>query len=325
MSQGRPLKAILAQTRYCPALEEGIRKRIPVARFAYVTPDGEVFGDVSDAEIFIAWGLEGKIIEPVIKQATDLRWFHLMSAGVESLMFPSLRDSDTVLTNASGVLAAPIAESVLAVMLVATKNLRGNFENAQRRHWERLPRKVLYGQTAGILGLGKIGSEVARRLKCMDMCVMGVKRRPDLAAPVAVDQIYGPDQLFNFLDRCDWVIVCAPLTPQTRHMLGEVEFRKMRQNAWFVNVSRGEVADEAALLRALDESWISGACLDAFAEEPLPENSPFWNLPNVILTPHNASDSPDTIENNLELVFDNFERFLEGRALRNIVDKEAGY
>jgi phosphoglycerate dehydrogenase-like enzyme len=183
----------------------------------------------------------------------------------------------------------------------------------------------LNGQTAGILGVGKIGTEIARKLKCLGMQVIGNKRRPSLPSSADVDEIFCPDKLHEFLTLCDWVIVSAPLTAQTRHLLGETEFRMMKPSAWYINIARGEIADEDALIRAIDQGWIAGACLDAFTHEPLPPDSPFWDHPKVVMTPHNSSASPNTRQRNLDLVFDNLNRFIEGKDLRNIVDKAMGY
>lgn len=321
----QPLKVILADTIYRQELNARIKQRVPDAEFVIVSPDGGIQGQLEGAEIFFAWGMEGKIVEQVVQKANHLRWFHLLNAGVDSLMFPALRDSEIVLTNARGIFSIPIAESVLAVILYVAKNLRGNFENARRRHWERLPRQELHGAIAGILGLGAIGSEVARQLACLNVRVIGLKRYPERRAIALVETIYGPEQLEEFLNRCDWVIACAALTKETQNMLGEEEFRAMKPNAWFVNIARGELAEEDALLRALDEGWITGACLDAFAQEPLPPDSPFWNHSKVVMTPHNAGYSAQTLQRSLELAMDNFDRYLQSQPLLNVVNKQDGY
>jgi phosphoglycerate dehydrogenase-like enzyme len=321
----RPLKIILTDTAYRAELEKNIRSRLPDTEIVTVSVDGDVEGDLDGAEIFFAWGLEGEIIEPVVKQAKDLRWFHLLSAGVESLMFPALKESDILLTNARGVFAIPIAESVLAVMFYVAKNLKGNFENVSKRHWERLPREELFGATAGILGLGAIGGEVARRLTCLGMRVTGLKRNPDNGTDLPIEKIYSPGELKEFLKQSDWVIVCSALTDNTYEMLGEEEFRIMKPTAWYINIARGEIADENALLKALNEGWIGGAAMDAFSQEPLPTDSPFWNHPRVVVTPHNAGTSKRTPERNLALALDNLDRYLLKKPLRNLVDKQAGY
>lgn len=321
----RALKIILVDTKYRTRLEARIKEYAPQASFVLAKKDGSVSGDPSDAEIFIAWGLQGETIEPIVAAAKDLRWFHLMSAGVESLLFPVMLEREIILTNARGVFAVPISESVLAVMLLAAKRLLKNFTNNQRRHWERVPRIELTGQTAGILGLGMIGSEVARKLACIGMRVIALKRRPNVSSDFEAEMIFGPESLGDFLSQCDWVIACAALTRETQNMLGEAEFKMMKPTAWFVNVARGEIADESALLHALDEEWIAGACLDAFAQEPLPLDSPFWVHPKVIMTPHNSSVSPNTGRRSMELVLDNLNRYLRAQPLRNVVDKEAGY
>jgi phosphoglycerate dehydrogenase-like enzyme len=320
-----PMKIVLADTAYRPKLEPLILRRIPSVEFAYVTPNGEVHGSLDGAEVFIAWGLEGRVIEPVIKQIDSLRWFHLMSAGVNDLMFPSMRDSDIVLTNARGIFAVPIAESVLAVMLLVSKKLRENFAHAKVRHWERLPRQELKGQTAGIYGFGAIGNEVAKRLKCFEMNVIGLKRKPHKPPSIQVDALYGSEGLNEFLHHSDWVIVCSALTPETHLRFGAAEFEVMKPEAWFVNIARGEIADEEALLDAINNGWIAGACLDAFTQEPLPKDSPFWEHPRIVMTPHNSSNSPKTAQRSLDLVMDNLERYLTGKPLNNIVDKQAGY
>lgn len=322
---GRQLKIILADTRYRSALESHIRKRLPDADFAFVSPDGRIRGDPRDAEIFFAWGLEGHVVERVVKVAEKLRWFHLLSAGVESLMFPALRNSDVVITNARGIFSIPIAESVLAVLLYVAKNLKQNITNAEKRHWERLPRQELYGTTAGILGLGSIGSEIARRLACFGVHVIGLKRRPSDMPDAPVGEVFSPDQIIRFLSQSDWVIICAALTPETRKMVGREELKSMKSSAWLVNIARGEIIDERVLLEALDEAWISGACLDAFSHEPLPDDSPFWCHPKVVVTPHNSGTSNRTPERSLALALDNFDRYMKGEPLRNIVDKQAGY
>jgi len=321
----RTMKVILADTAYLPELEELIRQKVKSVEFVHVSPNGDVSGTLDGAEVFIAWGLEGHVIETVVKEVDDLKWFHLMSAGVNDLMFPAMRDSGILLTNARGIFAIPIAESVLAVMLLVSKKLRENFANAKKRHWERLPREELMGQTAGIFGLGAIGGEVAKRLSCFQLNVLGLKRRTEKLASVPVDEIFGTDDINEFLHQSDWVIVCSALTPDTYHRFKEAEFKEMKSNAWFINVARGEISDENALLKAIDKGWIAGACLDAFTQEPLPSGSPFWEHPKVVMTPHNSSNSPKTVKRNLDLVKDNFERYLTGKPLRNIVDKKAGY
>lgn len=322
------LTIILADTGYRPFLEAEIRRRVPQARLVLVAPDGTVSGgDLADGEIFFCWVLPQAVVEATVQAAPRLRWFHLMSAGVDSLMFPALRDSEIIITNSSGAHAIPIAESVLAMMLYAAKNLRQSFANSAARHWTRVPKVELYGQTAGILGLGAIGRATAQRLHCLGMNVIALTRRPeaprDEATGVAV--LYGPDELDQFLAQCDWVVVTAALTAETHHMLGEAQFRQMKPTAWLVNVSRGAISDEAALLRALDEGWIAGACLDAFTQEPLPPDSPFWDHPKVVMTPHNSGSSDRRTERAVALAMDNLERYCSGRPLLNVVDKQRGY
>lgn len=319
------MKIILADTLYRPKLEGLLREKLSNLELVLVSPSGEVSGSPEGAEIFFSWGLKGSVVEAVVKQAKDLRWFHLMSAGVDSLMFPAMVESGIILTNARGIFAVPISEAVLAVMLLAAKNLRQNLENAAKAHWERLPREELYGKTAGILGYGSIGSATGERLSALGMRVIGLKRRVEQPVNGAAERIFSPHELHDFLEASDWVIICAALTSETAYMLGEEQFRRMKPTAWLVNIARGAIVDEKALLRALDEGWIAGACLDAFSQEPLPPDSPFWHHNKVIVTPHNAGASHETIRRNLNLVMENLDLYLKGEPLRNVVNKQLGY
>jgi phosphoglycerate dehydrogenase-like enzyme len=196
--------------------------------------------------------------------------------------------------------------------------------SSQRDHkWERFTHGELNGLTCGIIGLGHSGVDLALKAKAFHMHVIGMRRKQ---MPVAnVDELYGPDRLHEFLARSDVVVVTAPLTRETAGMLGEEEFRAMKPTALFVVFSRGGIADDAALLRALKEGWIAGAGLDSFGQEPLPPDSPFWEAPNTICTPHNGATTAATRRRGVDIFVENLGRFTRGEPLVNIVDKEAGY
>jgi phosphoglycerate dehydrogenase-like enzyme len=211
----------------------------------------------------------------------------------------------------------------MLLMLALNRNFP-RWLDAQRAHrWERFTHGELNGRTCGIIGLGHSGTDLAQKAKAFHMHVLGVRRK---RAPVPfVDEVMGPDRLGDLLSRSDFVVITAPLTDETRGLIGEAELRLMKPTAVLVCFSRGGIIDDAALVRALTDGWIAGAGLDAHGTEPLPPDSPFWDLPNVIVTPHNGATSPETLARGADVFEENLERYLDGRPLVNVVDKSAGY
>ncbi len=305
-------------------LSEPVCRIAPDCQIVPIGPDGEVAESLEGADVlFLRWGLSPEATRRLIVCIPHLRWVHTISAGVDHLLFPELRESETILTNASGVFNVPIAETVLAYMLAVVKRLP-EFLAQQREHrWEKLPLRELRGLTVGIVGLGDIGSEVARLCRAFGMRVLGLRRRP--ASSDAADEVFPPEQLHNLLSQSDFVVVALPLTEETRGIIGREALAAMKPDAWLINIARGALVDEEALVEALREGRIGGACLDVFAEEPLPEDSPLWDMPNVIITPHNSWSSPYIEEREIELFLENLRRYVAGEPLRNVVDKRAGY
>ncbi len=293
-----------------------------------VRDPGSVAGIVSGAEVvMVPWTVAPELLCQVLGVST-LRWVHTMTAGVEhvvrALSERLLPGESIVITNAAGIFDVPIAEMVLAWILAIAKRLP-DFIAQQRAHqWHLLRLREASDLTVGIVGLGSIGSEIARRCHAVGMRVLATRRHIDRGAPF-VDQLFTPEDLSELLVASDFVVVAVPLTPETRGLIDAGALRQMRRDAWLINIARGAIVDQAALVDALGQGWIGGAALDVFEEEPLPATSPLWDLPNVLITPHNSWSTPHFKRREAELFLDNLERFLHGEALRNVVDLSRGY
>jgi phosphoglycerate dehydrogenase-like enzyme len=257
----------------------------------------------------------------------NLRWVHSRSVGLDKGLFPELVESDVPLTNGVGVFSASLGEFAAAAMLYFAKDFRRMIRNQQAGVWEPFDVLPLEGCTVGIIGYGDIGKAVASRARALGMTVLGVKRHisdADKSAPF-VTQMYSPEHRREMIARCDYIVVAAPLTPETHGMLGEAEFAAMKPTAVVINVGRGPVIDEESLVRALSTGRIKGAALDVFDQEPLPAGHPFYTLQNVLLSPHCADHTPDWLDNAMQFFVEQFQRFENGEPLRNVVNKRLGY
>ena len=253
------------------------------------------------------------------------RWIHSFSAGVEGLLFPEFLASPAQATNGRGVFARSLGEFVIASALFFAKDLRRMLSNQAAGIWKQFDVEELYGKTMGIVGYGEIGRATARLASTMGMQVIALRRRPELGGDEFASRILPPEAKLEMLAAADYVVVSAPLTKETRGLIGEAELRAMKPEAVIVNVGRGPVITEAALIHALREKWIRGAALDVFDEEPLPAGHPFYAMDNVLLSPHCADHTPAWIEAGMDLFVENFALFAEGKPLRNVIDKESGY
>ncbi len=289
---------------------------------------GDVAEAVAGAEVvMVPWTITPELLRQALCVST-LRWVHTMTAGVEHVVRPlserPLLGEKIIITNAAGIFDVPIAEMVLAWILAIAKRLP-DFLAQQRAHqWRLLRLREASDLTVGIVGLGSIGSEIARRCHVVGMRVLATRRHIDRGSPF-VDQLFTPDRLFELLVASDFVVIAVPLTPETHDLIDARALRQMRRDAWLINIARGAIVDQAALVDALAQGWIGGAALDVFEEEPLPATSPLWDLPNVLITPHNSWSTPHFKRREAELFLDNLERFLRGEALRNVVDLSRGY
>jgi phosphoglycerate dehydrogenase-like enzyme len=291
---------------------------------AWVDPDGAFTGDPADAVGYFRWWTGRPVLQKVLAAAPQLRWMHTPSAGVDHLLVPEVLERDITLTNSAGVHAIPIAEFVLAVMLSRAKFLPAYQAAQAERRWDRDTEPFeLFEQTMLIVGIGGIGQAIAERAVGMGMRVLGSRRTPRPMPGVA--QVVGEGEWRNLLPAADYVVLATPLTPATRGMVDAAAFAAMRPNAYLINIARGAVIDEPALMTAITNGQIAGAALDTFEQEPLPPESPLWTLPNVLITPHATASSPRMRERQIALFTDNLRRFRAGEPLVNVVDKSAGY
>ena len=259
-------------------------------------------------------------------KAKQLKWVQVWAAGVDGILFPEFVESKIILTSAKGYVGTHLADQAWALILGL---LRGIGRSARERTWEnkmsiRLAAWELGERTLGIVGLGGTGIEVARRAQGFQMRVIAVDPE-SVDAPSFVHEIWKMDRFDDLLLQSDIVCICAPLTPETESMFNESAFQKMQSHAILINVTRGKIVDGPALMRALDEEQIGGAGLDVTPVEPLPVDSPLWDMPNVIITPHVAGGSPIRMDRTVSLFCDNLERFLIGKPLLSVIDKRKGY
>lgn len=258
-----------------------------------------------------------------LARAARLSWLQLSSAGADAYV-RTVRE-DVVITAANGVYGVPTSEHALAMMLAMVRRLPSSVRAAERKEWERsLEYDELYGRTCGVLGLGDIGSAIARRAKAFGMRVTALRRRPG-NPPEYVDKIYGRDSLLEMLAGCDHLVNALPDTPATHHLIDAIALARMKPTAYLCNVGRGATIDETALAGALQDGRLAGAALDVFETEPLPEESPLWELSNVLITPHRGGSSPREDERVAELFLENLARSARGDELLNVVDRDLGY
>jgi phosphoglycerate dehydrogenase-like enzyme len=286
----------------------------------------EAFAEAApDADAILAWWTDRFLLEQVLKDAQRARWVHASSAGVESLLFPALVESDVVFTNARGAYSASLGEFALAAMLFFAKDLRRMVRSQAARQWDQFDVELLQGRTLGIVGYGDIGRAAARLAKPFGMRILAMRRHPDrCGGDSLIDAAYAPDRRCEMLAECDHVVIAAPLTAETRGLIGNAELAALRPGAVLVNVGRGPVVDEPALIAALEQGRIRAA-LDVFETEPLPAGHPFWKLENVLLSPHCADHHEGWRARSMEVFLTNFRRFAAGKPLENVVDKRAGY
>jgi phosphoglycerate dehydrogenase-like enzyme len=279
---------------------------------------------LKDAEALFAWGKPHEPFGEILRRAPRLRWLHSTGAGVEHLLVPELVARPIVLTNSRGLYADSIAEYALALMLAHAKRLPETFAAQREHHWAPGPTHDLVGSTLVVVGLGSIGAALARRARALGLRVLGVRRGGRPAASLA-ERVYGVDDLASALPQANYLAICCPETAETRGLIGARELALLPPGAFLVNVARGSVVDEAALIAALRSGHLGGAGLDVYATEPLPPTSPLWDLPNVIVSPHQSGMAIGWDARAIRLFLENTDRFLTGRRLRNVVPKQRGY
>ncbi len=303
---------------------------VPGTRVTLLSRDGLAHGDaetaLAEAEVLLRGGIAAAVLDHVIERAPALRWVHSISAGVDNVVTPLSRQRGLQVTNARGVFSPPIAEYVVMMCLAIARRLPQLFDLQRERTWQPLRGEELGGLTVGIVGYGSIGAEVARLLEPFGTRVIATRRHPERGSGARANvEVWGADRLHELLGTVDVVVVAAPLTDETAGLIGAPELQQMPGHAWLINIARGRLVDENALRRALANGWIGGAVLDVFDEEPLPADSPLYDTPNLVITPHTSWSSDRVVERSIDLFVANLERYLAGQPLENLVDLEAGY
>ena len=282
--------------------------------------------EAREAHVVMIGNFRMEPFRTVFPLATRLDWVHSLAAGVDNFLFPEFIASPVRMTNGQGMFSEPLAEFAIGAMLFFSKSLRRMLDSQESAHWDPFDVEMVAGRTLGIVGYGGIGKATAQLARGMGMRVLALRKRASLAnGDPNVEAVYSPDRLREMLARCDFVLVAAPLTPETRAMIGPDELRVMKSSAVIMNVGRGAVIVEAALVDALEQNRIRGAALDVFEHEPLPANHPFYRLKNVLLSPHCADRAPGWQQAAMQVFVDNFELYRKGLPLKNLVDKKAGY
>jgi len=300
-----------------------VRETAPGYRVVVAHEPAEMEAVLGDIEI-----AAGRVPPDVLARAPHLRWYQQWDAGVDWLLkHPEVAQRDFLLTNSSGIHAIPLTEHILALMLALVRRLPQALRAQSRHEWYTVPfgnTAELYGQTIVLVGMGPIGQRTAQVAAALGMRVLGVRSHPDRPAP-GVEKMVGPDALSEVLPEADLLVLAAPLTSRTLGMIGRRELASIKCGAYLINVGRGGTVDEAALIEALRQGRLAGAALDVFEKEPLPPDSPLWDMENVLITAHYAGDSPHYHERAMAIFLDNLRRYTAGDSLRNVVDKQRGY
>jgi phosphoglycerate dehydrogenase-like enzyme len=280
----------------------------------------------SEAQVILLASNYPGVLRTLWPEFQQLQWVHSLSAGLESTLFPELVESPVVLTNGRGVFARSLGEFAMAGMLHFAKNLSRMKTQQASERWEPFDIEELHGHTLGIVGYGAIGRVAAERARAFGMKILALRRHPEKCADdPLIDTAYAPAQLNALLAASDYILVAAPLTPETLGLIGEAEFAMMKPNAVLINLGRGPIVVEGQLVRALQERRIRGAVLDVFNEEPLPPGHPLWSLDNVLLSPHTADHTDTWLQEAVELFLENHRRFAAAEPLLNVTDKRLGY
>jgi phosphoglycerate dehydrogenase-like enzyme len=317
MSNTRTLNIVVTGRARSTLLAE-IEELAPEAEVRFVE-ERDLADHVEDAEIVVTV----RMTAAALARAKKLKWVQSWAAGPNELMYDEFRQSSVLLTSCAGNGAVPLAEHAMMFMLVFARDLRRSLRSQSESKWDKFHVGELMGKTVGIIGVGHAGTDLAIKAKAFRMTVLGMRRKN--APAEHFDAIFPRTCLREFLAQSDFVVATAALTDESRGMLDENAFRAMKPAAYYICVSRGAIAQTDALARALNENWIAGAGLDAHAVEPLPADSRFWTMPNVIVTPHIGAVGEGTVARGNDIFLENLRRYRAGEPLMNIVDKHEGY
>lgn len=283
--------------------------------------------EIKDTDVLVAM-LMRKFDTDLIKMGDNLKWIQSWSAGVDKFLednsFKYLKENEITLTSVKGIHKDSMSEQVMGYLISFSRRLPELMELKKKKVWDRLKVDYLKDKTLSIFGLGAVGKEVAQKAQAFKMNVIGVKRNTNVEIP-GVQEIYSPDQAEKVLNKSDYVVVTMPLTEETRCYFDYDKFAAMRETAYFINVARGEIVKEEEMIKALNEDLIAGAALDVFVEEPLPKESPLYEMDNVILTPHTSGLFPDYNKEAVQIFKNNLRLFLEDKELMNVIDPKRQY
>lgn len=310
-----------------PWVAQRLRERFPQVGVVHPATPDDLVEELHDAEVAIGATLPAALLPSFPR----LKWVHSPAAAVHLFMVPEFIASSITLTNGRSTFAAPVAEHVMGQILALARQIPACVRFQMQRTWgqqllwDARPRpRELQGATLGLIGLGAIGVEVVKRAKAFGMTVIAVREHPENVAD-GVSKVYGTQDLDQLLAQSDFVLLAAPVTPSTKHLINAERLGQMKPGAYLINVGRGALIDESALVKALQIKQIAGAALDVFAEEPLAADSPLWAMENLLITPHCAGFIENLWERHLELISENLHRYLDGRPLLGLVDKASGY
>lgn len=318
---------VLVSHRFEAAHVERLRARFPDVRFVHLPEDGAVPAEGQDAEIVFRCGMPKPALQQALADAPGVRWIQTCTAGVEWLLVPEVIERNIAITRSVTTFSVPIGEWVVGCIFLMAKRYRMLMRLQSEHRWMRVPHEPpadsVAGKTVGIVGTGAIGREVAWRCAALGMRVLGLRRSPQ---PMEhFEQVVGPDGLPTLLRESDFLVLASPLTDETRGMIGAAQIDQMKPTAYLINVGRGPLTNEAELIEALRARRIAGACIDVFAREPLPEDSPFWDLDNALITPHYSYSSPEGTDRATDEFTENLERYRRGEPLANQYDSARGY
>ena len=294
-----------------------LERRFPDVQFAAANDAG----DVSRIDAVFT---DDPLPDEMVGRMDKLRWLHVTRGGANAYLTPAVKSRPILLTGSKGIHGRSFSEFAVACIFTLAKKLPQCWENQRRKEWRRVETEELEGKMVGIVGLGVVGSELAGKAKALGMKVVATKRVVE-GKPDFVDELGGPEFLPALLSRADFVVLCLASVPSTEGILGEKELRMMKPSAYLINLTGGKAVEEKLLVRALKENWIAGAALDAFAKQPLPQDSELWSLPNVMISARIVGAMAQSWELLMPIFSENLRRFLAGEQLRNVVDKERGY
>ena len=308
-------------------MAQALRERWPELRVVHL-PDYDVLGpELPDTDIFVGYSLRAQ----QLKEAKKLKWIHSTAAGVAQLAYPELRDSGILVTNPRGIFSKPMAEHTIGMMIALARNFPDSTRYQDKCTWGQSliwdkPEQLteLNGKTLLIIGFGSIGHELAKRAKAFEMRVCGVTRSGKGDTSLA-EKIVPATELNTVLPEADYIVIAAPETEETKQLVGAGEISKMKRGARLLNLGRGSLLDEAALIVALESGQLAGAALDVTSVEPLPSDSPLWKAPNLFITPHTSGVSELLWVRQTEMLLNLLELWFSGREMTNVVDLRIGY